>query len=100
MGRNGTVETPDFVAFGRRIIRAAGERVADGDLDALAALDGLHDAIDEAVAKGVAGLRAEPHAYSWADIGATLGVTRQAAMKRWPDAHGARRPGGQPANLR
>lgn len=94
------VETPDFILFARRVISAAGRRVAEGDLPALADLDGLRAELDHAIAEAVKGLRAAPNAYSWAAIGDTLGTTRQAAMQRWPDASGARRPGGQPGHLR
>jgi hypothetical protein len=42
---------------------------------------GLAEEIDTAVAEAVKGLRA--CGYSWAEIGARLGVTRQAAQQRW-----------------
>ena len=44
--------------------------------------------------------RAEPWAASWAEIGEKTGMTRQAAQQRWGALGGARRPGGQPSNLR
>lgn len=94
------VETPAYIAFARRVIASAGRRVAAGDLDNLAALDALRQDLDAAVDAAVAGLRAEPHAYSWATIGDELGVTRQAAIQRFPHAGGARRAGGQPGHLR
>lgn len=94
------VETPAYIDFARRVIVAAGRRVGDGDLENLAALDGLRDVLDEAIAGAVAGLRAEPHAYPWSAIGDELGVKRQAAMQRFPHAGGARRAGGQPTHLR
>jgi hypothetical protein len=75
------VENDDFGAFARRIVRAYGRCVAAGDPDALAALVALGAEIDAATAAGVAGLRAA--GYSWADIAARLGVTRQAAQQRW-----------------
>lgn len=95
-----TVETPDFVAFARRVMRSAGARVADGELDELKDLADLRGELDEALATAVAGLRGEPHAYSWQAIADVLGVSKQAAMKRWPNAGGARRPGGQPGHRR
>lgn len=94
------VENGDFAGFIRRAIRAHGRRVGDGDVDALPELAQLRDEVDVALAEAVAGLRAAPHAHSWQRIADALGVTRQAAMQRWPSAHGARRPGGQPADLR
>jgi hypothetical protein len=75
------VENDDYAAFARRIIRAHGRRVAAGDPDALAALVALAAQIEAATADGVAGLRAA--GYSWAEIAARLGVTRQAAQQRW-----------------
>ena len=42
---------------------------------------GLAEEIDTAVAEAVKGLRA--CGYSWAEIGARLGITRQAAQQRW-----------------
>jgi hypothetical protein len=46
---------------------------------------GLAEEIDTAIAEAVNGLRA--CGYSWAEIGARLGITRQAAQQRW-GAHG------------
>ena len=63
------VENDDYAAFARRILRAYARRVADGDVEALIAMTGLH-------ASG----------YSWAEIGARLGITRQAAQQRWGQA--------------
>jgi len=42
---------------------------------------GLTEEIDTAIAEAVKALRT--HGYSWAEIGARLGVTRQAARQRW-----------------
>jgi hypothetical protein len=75
------VENAEFTAFGRRILRAAGRRVAAGDVDALPALAALAVEVDAAIAEAVAGLRAA--GYSWGEIAARLGVTRQAAHQRW-----------------
>jgi hypothetical protein len=77
----GDVENPDYAAFARRIIRAHGRRIADGDVDALADLLDLAAELDAATRTAVEGLRA--HGYSWADIAARLGTTRQAAQQRW-----------------
>lgn len=75
------VETPDYVAFARRIIRAAGRRVAAGDDWELAEILSLRDEVEDAIAAGVAGLRAQGH--SWAYIADGLGVTRQTAYERY-----------------
>ena len=75
------VENAEFTAFGRRILRAAGRRVAAGDVDALPELAALSAELDAAICDAVAGLRAA--GYSWGEIAARLGVTRQAAQQRW-----------------
>ncbi len=95
-----TTENPDYAAFLRRAIAAHGRRVADGDIDALPELEALARSVSAALDEAVAGLRAEPNAYSWQQLADVLGVSRQAVMKRWPAAAGARRPGGQPHHLR
>ncbi len=38
--------------------------------------------LDHAIAEAITALRTR-HGYSWADIGARLGITRQAAQQRW-----------------
>ena len=96
-----TVENSEYRAFARRMIRAYGRRVADGDIDALGDLQALRDEIDAAMVVAVEGLRSEKWNYSWAQIGDALGVARQAAQKRFGHvtAKGARqervRPLGQ-----
>jgi hypothetical protein len=78
------VENDDYAAFARRILRAYARRVADGDVEALIAMTGLAQDIDAAIGQAVTGLRA--FGYSWAEIGARLGITRQAAPQRWGQA--------------
>ena len=84
-GRRGrgprVVENAEFTAFGSRVIRAAGRRVAAGDVEALPALAALSAELDGAIADAVTGLRGA--GYSWAEIASRLGVTRQAAQQRW-----------------
>jgi hypothetical protein len=75
------VENAEFTAFGRRVLRAAGRRVAAGDVDALPALAALSVELDAAIADAVAGLRQA--GYSWGEIAARLGITQQAAHQRW-----------------
>jgi hypothetical protein len=94
------VENPEYGAFVRRILRAYTRRAGAGDLDALADLARLRDELDGHLADAVAVLRHEPSCYSWRDIAGALGITRQTAQQRWRKAGGARRPGGQPGNLR
>jgi DNA-directed RNA polymerase specialized sigma24 family protein len=75
------VENDEYGAFIRRIITAYSRRVAAGDVEALRDLVNLSDQLDNAIAQAVLGLRA--FGYSWADIAARLGITRQAAQQRW-----------------
>ena len=79
--RRRRVENDEYASFIRRAIRAYAKRVAAGDVDALADMTGLATELDEAIAQTVLGLRES--GYSWADIAARLGVSRQAAQQRW-----------------
>jgi hypothetical protein len=75
------VENDEYSAFVRRILRAYSRRVGDGDVEALVLMTSLAVEIDDAIAEAVKGLRR--YGYSWAEIGARLGITRQAAQQRW-----------------
>jgi hypothetical protein len=75
------VDNDEFAAFARRVLRAYARRIATGDIDALTHMTGLSAEIDTAIGQAVTGLRTI--GYSWADIGARLGITRQAAQQRW-----------------
>ena len=76
------VENSQYAAFARRILRAYARRISAGDIDALADITILAADIDDAIRHAVTRLRSD-HGYSWADIAAPLGVTRQAAQQRW-----------------
>jgi hypothetical protein len=80
-GMRRVVENDEYTAFTTRILRAAGRRIAAGDVEALPALAGLAVELDTAITDAVTGLRG--HGYSWAEIATRLGVTRQAAHQRW-----------------
>jgi hypothetical protein len=84
------VETPEFAAFARRILRACARRVAEGDVEGLAALVALRSELDGAIASAVRGLRGERWGYSWADVARVLGTTRQAAQQRYGPTGGGR----------
>lgn len=75
------VENTAYAAFARRILRAYARRICAGDIDALAGITFLAADVDDAIRHAVTGLRTA--GYSWAEIGARLGVTRQAAQQRW-----------------
>jgi hypothetical protein len=78
------VENPSYAAFLRRAIRAAGQRVAGGDVDGLADLLDQAGELDRAIDTAVVGLRVA--GYSWGEIASRVGVTRQAAKQRWGSA--------------
>jgi hypothetical protein len=75
------VENDAYAAFCRRIVAAAGRRIAEGDIDGLSDLIGLHRDTDQAIRTAVAGLRRRGH--SWSQIGSRLHISRQAAHQRW-----------------
>lgn len=73
--------TGQYLAMCRRMIRAAGRRVAWEDPEHLRELAELKAAVDDALAVAVAGQRAA--GITWDSIGEAMGYTRQAAIKRW-----------------
>jgi hypothetical protein len=75
------VENLDYAAFARRVIRAQGRRIVDGDIEELAYLFGLQREMHQAIDTAIAGLRAQGS--GWADIALRLGITRQAAHQCW-----------------
>src|SRR5918996_5130188 len=79
------VETTEFDAFVRRILRAYARRVAAGDIEALRSLSVLSTEVDAVTRLAVAGLRTSPYSYSWSEIADRLGVTKQAAQMRYGD---------------
>jgi hypothetical protein len=79
--RRTAVENTDYAAFATRVIRGHARRIADGDIDGLADLLRLSRKLDAATQQAVDGLRG--FGYSWTDIAARLGTTRQAAQQRW-----------------
>jgi hypothetical protein len=79
-------ETIDFLAMVRRIVRAAGHRVSDGDPDELRALIAIREDMDMAIAEAVRGLRESGS--TWTEIGAIQHVSKQAA-EQWYSRHTA-----------
>jgi DNA-directed RNA polymerase specialized sigma24 family protein len=80
-GRRSEVENDDFARFAVRIIRAHGRRIAGGDVEGLRDLLALREELDAATQAAVEGLRT--HGFSWGEIAARLGTSRQAAHQRW-----------------
>ena len=71
----------EYFGMVSRVLRAAGRRAGRADPEDLAELVALREDLDLAVDMAVAGLR--DTGYSWAQIGAALGITRQSAQERW-----------------
>ncbi|GIH14706.1 hypothetical protein [Rugosimonospora africana] len=80
--RRRVVENDEFAAFARRIVLAYGRRVAAGDIEALADLIRLGDAVETATREAVMGLR-KKWGYSWTEIATRLRISRQGAQQRW-----------------
>lgn len=74
----------DYAGMVRRIVRAYGRRIADSDPDDLALILSVRAELDTAIDQAVAGMRA--NGFSWAEIAAPLGMSRQAAQQRWGKA--------------
>lgn len=72
--------TEEYMAFARRILRAAGRRVAEGDIEALRMLAELELEVATTMQATVDTLKSE---YSWAQIGEALHVTRESAWQRF-----------------
>ena len=79
--RTSAVENDDYAAFLHRIIAAYARRIAAADVEALPQLLALAELIDTTITDAVLNLRA--CGYSWAEIAARVGITRQAAQQRW-----------------
>jgi hypothetical protein len=77
------VENPEYISFARRILRAYGRRVASGDVEALSALALFPSDVEAVTRQAVRGLR--EFGYSWSEIAARLGASRQAAQMRYGD---------------
>jgi hypothetical protein len=79
--RRNDVENDDFARFAVRIIRAHGRRIAEGDVEGLVELLALSEELAAATQVAVDGLRS--HGFSWGEIAARLGTSRQATQQRW-----------------
>lgn len=76
------IETPEYADMLSRMVRAYGQRVADGDEVDLARMVQLVDELEAAIGVAVRGQR-ERHGRSWSYVAAGLGTTRQAAQMRY-----------------
>jgi hypothetical protein len=75
------IENKEYFSMATRIIRAAGFRAGNGDEYDLAALLHLESSVFEATCQAIA-LQLQ-NGRSWAFIGASFGVSRQAAFRRF-----------------
>jgi len=93
-------ENHEYQALMGRMLRAYARRVSKGDLHDLAGLAAFAQDAEQALREAVWRQRAAGR--SWTEIGRALGVTRQAAQKRFgdPEGTGVRKVGGQPSHLR
>jgi hypothetical protein len=84
-----TWESPQMAAMVARVSRSMTRRAAEGDVEALTALVQMREAVDAATVLSARALH--DFGYTWADVGRELGVSRQAALKRFgrPDADAA-----------
>lgn len=73
-----------YRAFVRRVLRAYSSKVAAADPEDLAELLEVSRDVEHAIDQAVAGLR--ERGYSWAQIAAAVGTTRQTAHERWSRA--------------
>jgi hypothetical protein len=81
--RTRVVENDAYAAFLRRVIAAYSRRVGAGDIEALTLMAKLADDLEDATRLAIVGLR--EHGYSWTEIAARLGITRQGAQQRWAE---------------
>ena len=75
-------EARDMEGMVRRVARGMVRRAEAGEHDALVALVAMRDAIDEATVLSARALH-DAEIMSWTDIGRELGISRQAARKRF-----------------
>lgn len=75
------METPEYAAMMRRLVRRYGVRVGQGDPVDLTTMAELVDELDTALRVAVAGLHEA--GFSWREIGEGLGITKQAALMRF-----------------
>jgi len=71
----------EFLAFLRRILVAVERRGAELDPEDLAEVLKIQEHLDRAMTGAVANMLR--NGFSWTEIAAPLGITRQAAHKRW-----------------
>ncbi|AYN55944.1 helix-turn-helix DNA binding domain protein [Arthrobacter phage Noely] len=77
-----TYETTDYASMMKRMMKAHGRRVADGDVEDLEELMALQGYLD-LIVRGAVQAQREVQGRSWADIARAAGTSRQAAQKKF-----------------
>ncbi|WP_406046570.1 hypothetical protein [Kribbella sp. NBC_00889] len=80
--RRREVETTEYLAMVRRLLRTAAKRVGNADEVELAELVALREDLERAITEAVTIQRGQ-WGRSWAEIGRGLGTTRQAAQQHY-----------------
>ena len=75
-----SVETPEYAAMLKRMIRSYGKRVAEEDYVDLADMLEVRAELEAAIAHAV---REQQARTSWSTVALGLGVTREAAFQRY-----------------
>lgn len=83
---SGAGDHSEFIGFARRILRAVARRVGAASPEDLAEMLALEADLRLSIDRAVAGMRET--GFSWAEIGAACGTTRQAAHARWASKAG------------
>lgn len=74
-------DNDEYLAFLARIVRGAGDRLADANEGELRQLLELRDVLDNAIRHAVVGMHAS--GATWQEIGEATGTSRQAAHQKW-----------------
>lgn len=75
------VDTPEYVRFVRRVLQAMRQRRAQFEPEHLGELSTLARELSAVIADVVISCREA--GYTWDDIGAAVGTSKQAAQQRW-----------------
>ena len=80
------------------LVRAVERRAGTEALEGLMLIE---EEVNAAIVDLVTRLRSyDGGAFSWSEIGAAMGMSKQAVQQRFRKAGGVRMPGGQPSRLR
>jgi len=90
----------DYRAGLLRLVNGYGPRVKASGTAALADAVAIRAALDAIIDAAVETCRGPAWSASWAELADALGVSRSTVAERYAAVESARRPGGQPSNLR